>query len=466
MSSAPIPASVGVALDRDTHELAGGRLVGGTPRRLLRLSASGQLALAELRSGVVSSPSAGQLARRLTDAGLAHPRPGTHVGTRDVTVVVPVRDRHEQLARCLRSLAGATCVVVDDGSSDPALIADLAGQYGARLVRRASAGGPSAARNDGIAGVETDLVAFLDSDCVASTGWLDRLAGHFADPLVGAVAPRVLPASRGTSRRYRDAVGLHDLGSREARVRPLGRVGFVPTAALVVRRAALAAIGGFDSALRYGEDVDLVWRLDEAGWRVRYDPAVEIAHDEPAGWAGRLARRFRYGTAAAPLAKRHPDVAGHLVVAPWPLAAVAGTLAGRPVVAAAAGAVTLRTTRRALARAGAKELSATGQAASALAGTWRGVSRYCAQFGVPLIAVAAWRSGSRQRAALAALVVAAPVADWFTSRPGVGVGRYVAGRVADDAAYGVGVYAGCLEERTAAPLRVVRARRAGERGAR
>ena len=48
----------------------------------------------------------------------------------------------------------------------------------------------------------------------------------------------------------------------------------MPTAALVVRRAVLE--DGLDTALRYGEDVDLVWRLHDAGWRVRYDPAVVV----------------------------------------------------------------------------------------------------------------------------------------------------------------------------------------------
>ena len=84
----------------------------------------------------------------------------------------------------------------------------------------------------------------------------------------------------------------------------------MPTAALVVRarRPADAGQGGavFDPALRCGEDVDLIWRLHDAGWRIRYEPAVRVGHHEPASWPGLLARRFRYGTSAAPLARRHP----------------------------------------------------------------------------------------------------------------------------------------------------------------
>ena len=57
------------------------------------------------------------------------------------------------------------------------------------------------------------------------------------------------------------------------------RVAYVPTAALLVRRAALG--DGFDESLRNGEDVDLVWRLIEAGWRVRYEPAVQVGTASP-----------------------------------------------------------------------------------------------------------------------------------------------------------------------------------------
>jgi mycofactocin system glycosyltransferase len=468
----PLPAEIDVVVDRDTRELDGGRLVGGMPRRMLRLSDAGRAAFAEIRDGRAGSPASGQLARRLTDAGLAHPRAATSASPANVTVVIPVRDRVAQLDRCLASLGTTACIVVDDGSADPAAVASVAASHGARLARRDVASGPAAARNDGLAGISTDLIAFLDSDCVAWPGWVEELAGHFADPLVGAVAPRIVPSRRHDSSRYLDRVGLHDLGLRESRVQPGGRVAFVPTAALLVRRTALEAVAGetvFDATLRYGEDVDLVWRLDAAGWRVRYDPAVEIAHDEPFRWSGRLARRFHYGTSAAPLSLRHPKAVGHLIVAPWPLAAVAGVVGGRPSVMAVATAGTFVTTRRALRRADVSELSATRLAADSLAGTWRGVGRYVTQFGLPLLAAGAVRGRrpTRRRAiraaSVAALAVSPAVAEWWQSRPGVSLARFVAGRLADDAAYGVGVYVGCLKERTAAPLAVVVSRKTGER---
>jgi len=95
------------------------------------------------------------------------------------------------------------------------------------------------------------------------------------------------------------------MGEHVATVTPGGRVSYVPSTALVLRRAAVVEVGGFDEALRYGEDVDLCWRLHDAGWATRYDPGVIVRHLEPDAWPA-LARRFRYGTSAGPLARRHP----------------------------------------------------------------------------------------------------------------------------------------------------------------
>src|SRR5262249_29420200 len=153
-------------------------------------------------------------------------------------------------------------LVVDDGSADPGAVADAAAAHAAALVRRPVNGGPGAARNTGLLGVTTELVAFLDSDCVPEPGWIERLAAHLADPAVAAAAPRVVaaPASAGWAGRYTTAACCLDLGDAEARVVPGTRVAYVPTAALVARRAALGpgtGTGGvFDPALRWGEDVD------------------------------------------------------------------------------------------------------------------------------------------------------------------------------------------------------------------
>src|SRR5699024_75911 len=136
-------------------------------------------------------------------------------------------------------------IVVDDGSADPAVVAAVAERHGARLLQHRYNCGPAAARNTGLDArglgeAERPVVAFLDSDCEVPPGWLAHLLRHFDDPRVGAVAPRVRPRHDHESvlTRYEDVRSALDMGTRPELVRPGARLGFVPSAALVVRRAA------------------------------------------------------------------------------------------------------------------------------------------------------------------------------------------------------------------------------------
>jgi mycofactocin glycosyltransferase len=455
----PLPAGFAIALDPDTQVVGSDVLFGGSPARLLRLSAAGVRAFGELRFRPVMSPDTGRLARRLTDTGLAHPRPPASGQPLEVTVVIPVRDRAGALDSCLSALgARYPVIVVDDGSRDPAAVARLCDAHGARLQRRPVPGGPAAARNDGLALVSTPLVAFLDSDCLAGPGWIAALAAHFHDPMVGAVAPRVRPVTGGDAAgRYLDARAPADMGPREARVLPLTRVSFVPTAALLARREAIGA--GFDVGLRYGEDVDLIWRMTGEGWRVRYDPAAEVRHVEPDRWLPVLARRFRYGTSAAPLARRHPGQIPPLILQAWPAAAVAALLAGRPLAALAAYGAGTGQLVRLLRGWNVPPRGILRPMAVSVRETWLGTGQWGIQYALPVVATGiacpggrCWRTRTARRLALASLLAGPPAVAWLRSRPRLDPVRFALGYLADEMAYGTGVYAGAAAERLAAPL--------------
>jgi mycofactocin system glycosyltransferase len=439
------PLPDGFRIEVDARQVDATTLFGGAPARFLRLSPAGATAWRELRDGPVASRAAGILARKLTDAGLAHPRPPA-VHPPEVTVIIPVRDRTDMLADCLAAVGDHRVIVVDDGSRDPKAVADVVAKHGAKLVARTENGGPAAARNDGLAHASSGIVAFLDSDCVAPPGWITTLAGHFVDPLVAAVAPRVVPVPETPW-----AGGL-DLGDRPARVVPGTRVAYVPTAALLVRRDALADML-FDTDLRHGEDVDLVWRLHERGWRIRYDPSVHVRHREPATWQGLLARRFRYGTSAGPLSRRHPAAMAPLALLPWHALTVAALLAGSPLAALTFTAAVDDTARK-LAAAHVPESEALTATVTSIRQTWLGASRYGTQFAAPLLLAALLVPGKPRRAA-AALLLSRPVAAYLARRPAMNPIRFALGSIADDIAYGAGVWTGCVRARTTTPVRPI-----------
>ncbi|HEY8301774.1 MAG TPA: mycofactocin biosynthesis glycosyltransferase MftF [Jatrophihabitans sp.] len=451
----PLPVGFRLELDATSKQLRDGLWFGGSPPRVIRLTGPGRAAWGELhRHGVVDRRT-GVLARRLVDAGIAHPvPPAGHSAA--VTIVVPAYERADDLDRCLAAL-GTThpVVVVDDASADAVRVATVCTDHGATLVRREVNGGPGPARNTGLEHVRTPVVAFVDSDCVPPRGWLEPLLAHLADPLVAAVAPRVTALAGDTwAGRYTRERSSLDLGEQPARVAPRTRVAYVPTAALVVRRSALDELGtAFDETLRVGEDVDLIWRLHAAGKRVRYDPSVQVPHREPADWPALLGRRFRYGTSAGPLARRHRGALTPLVLHPWPTLAVTAALARRPVVAGAAAMAGAAATARTLHTADVPTTGLLPAMGRAVQQTFLGVGRYATQFATPLL-IAALPKRQLRFAALA-LLLAPPMSAWTASRRRLDPLRYAVGAIADEVAYGAGVWTGCARARTAAPLRPV-----------
>src|SRR3546814_444440 len=133
--SAGWPASghLGVRIADDVRVLDGGRLlVGGSPLTVLRLS---PVAADLLHQGqmTVSSPTGAVLTERLLATNIAVPLLDDHPmpDPRDITVVIPVRDRAAQLDRALAALDHLSCLVVDDGSADPSALAAVATARGA-----------------------------------------------------------------------------------------------------------------------------------------------------------------------------------------------------------------------------------------------------------------------------------------------------------------------------------------------
>jgi mycofactocin glycosyltransferase len=449
----PLPGSFALTEDASTQAFDGGTvLLGGSPLRLFRISERARQLVARWRGGAPVGPrrSAQTLARRLVSAGAFNPRPADGaLGPGDVTVVVPARDRPAQLDQLLDTLAGLRSIVVDDGSADAGTTKEITSRHGAHCICLTSNAGPAAARNAGLAAVTTPLVAFVDSDCTPSEGWLAPLLGHFDDPLVAAVAPRIVRA--GETARYDAPRASLDRGSRAGPVRPGSRVPFVPSAAIVVRADVVMGPDLFDAALRGGEDVDLVWRLVEAGWDVRYEPASTVAHTSPATLPAFLARRAFYGTTAAPLARRHGEAVAPVVLSGWSLAVWGLVLARRPVLALAALAasiVILARRLRGLVRdpvgvaariAGGGTTRAAVPALSSLTRAWS-----------PALVLGLAFRRTRAASALALLIPA--LSDWVSDRQRLDPVRAVAVHVADDVAYGSGVWVGCARERTLVPL--------------
>ncbi len=199
-----------------------------------------------------------------------------------VSVIVPVYNERERLARCLDALHRQTypadryeVVVVDNGSDRPPEA--LAERYdGVRLLveRRR---GSYAARNRGIAAANGALLAFTDADCVPARDWLEQGVACFErSPECGMVAGRIevtaLRPGRPTACERYDQLFYLD----QERAVTKGHYG--ATANLFTSREVLCAVGPFDASLKSSGDNEWGQRVHRAGFAQVYCPGAVVRH--------------------------------------------------------------------------------------------------------------------------------------------------------------------------------------------
>lgn len=443
-----LPDGFEVKLGAWTHRCTDGRTLYGDAGTLLRLRPAAVERIDANGVLRVEDPTSRTLARLLLDRGMAEPRWPDSVPpfrTDDITLVIPVRDRAAAVDRLLANCVGVRAVVVDDGSLDPAALRAVCERHAARLCRHERSRGPAAARNDGLARVETELVAFVDSDVVLDVGTLAQLRRHFMDPHVAVVAPRILGLVEdgGPLHRYEAACSSLDLGDQPALVRPHARVSYVPSAMLLARKSALG--NGFDESMQVAEDVDLVWRLAPE-WAVRYDPAVQVRHEHRTRFGEWFGRKLLYGTGAAPLAIRHGSAVAPVVLTPWTAIVTVGLLAQRrwsPLVIAGASAALWFGLRKRFAFADDPSGSATALTKVAMRATLQQTAATVTRHYIP-VTLALLPFSKRARRAYVASVVLSGLAEYRQKRPALDPVRFVGLRTLDDLAYGLGVWSGAF----------------------
>jgi mycofactocin system glycosyltransferase len=456
-----LPDGFVVRLRSDVRIRDNGRaIVGGSPTRVLYPSAKARGMFTERTIKVIDAGTRA-LAERLLDAGMADPvlaeLPDPQIPVADITFVIPVWGRPGSLDRLLTSIPnGHPLIVVDDRSPDPDSIASVAARHGARYIPLPENVGPGGARNAGLELVSTPFVAFVDTDVVIDETVVPRLQRHFADRLVAVVAPRVLGLADGTRTnwigRYEAARSSLDLGPRAATVMQRSPVSWVPATFLLARVGALG--DGFSPGMREGEDVDLIWRLVDGGWRVRYEPAARVWHDHRVTVGGWLSRKVLYGSSAHPLAVRHGRDIAPAVFAPWSATVVLALLAQRrwsvPVAtlisAGAAIRIAAKLTRSSHPLAEGARLTADGVGASLTQ-----TSALLVRHWWPAAVIAGVFSRRIRRAVIVAAVADA-VIEYRRTRPKLDPIRFGFARRLDDLAYGAGVWLSAVRGRSAAAL--------------
>jgi cellulose synthase/poly-beta-1,6-N-acetylglucosamine synthase-like glycosyltransferase len=260
-----------------------------------------------------------------------------------VSVLMPVRNEERSVAGAVRSVLDQSFqdveILVIDGASDDDTVAEVsrlaAGDPRVRLVSNPQRTIPHAL-NIGLRAARGRYVARVDAHASVSADYLERgvltLDGM---PDVAAVGGRRIGVGEGASGRAVAAALSSPFGVGNSINHYAGQAQDTDHASFGVFRAdVVRAIDGWDEGLLVNEDVDLDYRIQQAGWRIRYDPQMEIY------WQVRrsvrdLARQYRrYGRGKAAMVRKN----GRSAVLPRHLAAPALVVwLGAAGVAALAG---------------------------------------------------------------------------------------------------------------------------------
>jgi N-acetylglucosaminyl-diphospho-decaprenol L-rhamnosyltransferase len=230
-----------------------------------------------------------------------------------VAVVIVNHETRDELLACLETLPAAGAdeiVVVDTGSTDESVAAVRATHPDVTVLALDNVGYGQGA-NAGVAQTTAPYVAVANADTRLAPRSLDVLAAALDRARdVGAAGPQVRypdgrrQASARTFPTLAQAAGHALLGLwwprnrwtrayRQTDVDPdLARdVDWLSGCALMLRRAAFDEVGGFDPGYwMYVEDVDLGYRLRQAGWRVRFEPDARVVHTVGASAGGKRAQ--------------------------------------------------------------------------------------------------------------------------------------------------------------------------------
>jgi len=198
-----------------------------------------------------------------------------------ISIIVPVHNNAHDVPECLSAL-GTSChpdseiIVVDDGSTDD--IVSVAMPMGVRLLHLAKNSGPSAARNHGARHARGDILFFVDADMVVAPGAVSRVLTVFAEnPDLAAVfgSYDLEPRAKNVVSQYRNLLHhfVHQNGNPDASTFWAG--------CGAIRRSVFEQIGGFDEK-RFPrasiEDIELGYRLRQAGHRVLLDKSLQGTH--------------------------------------------------------------------------------------------------------------------------------------------------------------------------------------------
>jgi GT2 family glycosyltransferase len=233
-----------------------------------------------------------------------------------VSVIVCAYNEETTIAECVDSVLASTypnleIIVCDDGSTDRT--AAIVQERSVKLLQLVH-GGLSNARNAGLAEATGDIIAYLDADAACHPDWPYHIALSMEDAVAATGGPNLPVEDVGLVER---AISHVPGQACEVLLGP-DRAEHVPGCNMAFKRSRLIEIDGFD--VRYtsaGDDVDVCWKLYDAGHEIGFSPAAQVSHHRRSSIRGFVRQQLGYGRAERMLAGPHRHRLNVLRQARW-----------------------------------------------------------------------------------------------------------------------------------------------------
>jgi len=251
------------------------------------------------------------------------------------SVVIAVRNEVKYIEKCIESIFSQDykksfeVLVVDGMSSDGTyeLLKKLQNKYDFKLFRNPKINA-AAGRNIGIKNSDGEHIAFIDGDAVANRDWLSQIKRVFDENNVAGVGgPDLLPEDSSDKARNIGRIMTSPL-ARGGKLNPSTQhsmmeeekyVEHIPTCNLSLKREVFNKVGMFDENFIKGQDLELNFRIINAGYKLLYSPKIKVVHYRKQSYRSFSRQIFKWAKAKVAIIKKHGfhDIVSHVYL--WPV---------------------------------------------------------------------------------------------------------------------------------------------------
>jgi GT2 family glycosyltransferase len=238
-----------------------------------------------------------------------HPQPEGKPARPRVSVIVPFAGSSVELERLVETLNALErreddeLIVLDNRPAGPAAPARTTAED-ITLHRASSIATPAFARNEGARLASGDWLVFIDADTRPCPRLIDQYFTPPPHPETAILAGGIVDVATDQSLVARHDVARHRM-SQEMTLRREG-LPYAQTANCAVRRSAFEDVGGFEELARAGEDADLCFRVQRAGWRLEERAGASVEHEARRTLRACLDQNLLHGSGVGWLNARYP----------------------------------------------------------------------------------------------------------------------------------------------------------------